>query len=109
LTFTVYAQNNKLTVTKTSATELKIETENIDELRDFDWEIATKMFPSNKNNQEITLVFAYVNKTEIDKSKIRVDNFEFKVTGKTSDLDTLTSKLKKIFVKLSELNKKYKN
>ena len=67
------------------------------------------MFQENDENQEITLGFSYVNKSEIDKTKVRVDNFEFKVTGKTSNLKNLTSKLRRTFEKLSELDGKNKN
>jgi hypothetical protein len=65
-----------------------------------------KMFQENDKDQEITLAFLYVNNSEIDKLKVRVDDFEFKVTGKTSDLKNLTSKLRRTFEKLSELNRK---
>jgi len=62
------------------------------------------MFQENDKNQEIILAFAYVNKLEIDKSKVRVDNFEMKLTGKTADLDKLTVILKKSFEKLDEID-----
>ncbi len=106
MTFATYAQTEKSKVieTKTAVTELKVETENLDELKNFDWEMVKGMFQENDKNQEIILAFAYVNKLEIDKSKVRVDNFEMKLTGKTADLDKLTVILKKSFEKLDEID-----
>ena len=82
MTFATYAQTekNQKTESKTAVTELKVETENLDELKNFDWTMVKEMFEKNDSEQEITLAFAYVNKSEIDKSKVRVDNFEMKLT-----------------------------
>lgn len=106
ITFTNYAQTKKSekVETKTAVTKLKVETENLEELKNFDWNMVKEMFQENDSEQEITLAFAYVNKSEIDKSKVRVDNFEMKLIGKTADLDELTAKLKKSFNKLDEIN-----
>ncbi len=105
LTFSTYAQTEEKQAIEfqSAVTELKVETENLTELVDFDWNMLKEMFKYNDANQEITLVFAYANKSEIDKSKVRVDNFKFKVTGKTADLDKLTSRLQKSFSKLAEI------
>ena len=110
LTFASYAQTVKknITETKGAITEFLIETNNIEELKSFDWSMVAEMFQENDENQEITLGFSYVNKSEIDKTKVRVDNFEFKVTGKTSNLKNLTLKLRRAFEKLSELDGKNK-
>jgi hypothetical protein len=106
LTFATYAQTekSKKVESKTAVTELKVETENLDELKNFDWNMVKEMFQDNDAEQEITLAFAYVNKSEIDKSKVRVDNFEMKLTGKKADLDKMTSRLKKSFEKLDEID-----
>jgi Tfp pilus assembly protein PilE len=111
LTFASYSQTVKknITETKSAITEFLVETDNIEELKSFDWSMVAEMFQENDENQEITLGFSYVNKSEIDKTKVRVDNFEFKVTGKTSNLKNLTSKLRRTFEKLSELDGKNKN
>jgi hypothetical protein len=111
LTFASYSQTVKknMTETKSAITEFLVETDNIEELKSFDWSMVAEMFQENDENQEITLGFSYVNKSEIDKTKVRVDNFEFKVTGKTSNLKNLTSKLRRTFEKLSELDGKNKN
>lgn len=106
MTFATYAQTEKSenVESKTVVTELKVETENLDELKNFDWEMVKEMFQENDAEQEITLAFAFVNKSEIDESKVRVDNFEMKLTGKTADLDKLTARLKKSFDKLDEID-----
>jgi hypothetical protein len=111
LTFASCAQTVKknITETKSAITEFLIETNNIEELKSFDWSMVAEMFQKNDENQEITLGFSYVNKSKIDKTKVRVDNFEFKVTGKTSNLKNLTSRLRRTFEKLSELDGKNKN
>jgi hypothetical protein len=106
MTFATYAQteNSEKAESKTSVTEFKVETENLDELKNFDWDMVKEMFQENDAEQEITLAFAYVNKSITDKSKIRVDNFEMKLTGKTADLDKLMARLKKAFDKLDEID-----
>tara|TARA_B110000090_G_scaffold126837_1_gene140232 strand:+ start:316 stop:690 length:375 start_codon:yes stop_codon:yes gene_type:complete len=111
LTFASYSQTVKknITETKSAIMEFLVETDNIEELKSFDWSMVAEMFQENDEHQEITLVFSYVNKSEIDKTKVRVDNFEFKVTGKTANLKNLTSKLRRTFEKLSELDGKNKN
>lgn len=105
LTFATHAQNekNQKVETKTAVTELKVETGNLDELKNFDWNIVKDMFKENDSEQKITLAFAYVNKSEIGKPKARFDNFEMKLTGKTADLDKLTARLKKSFDKLDDI------
>lgn len=106
MTFATFAQTEKSekVESKTAVTELKVKTENLDELKNFDWNMVKEMFEENDAEQEITLAFAYVNKSDIDKSKVRVDNFELKLTGKTADLAKLTSRLKKSFDKLDEID-----
>jgi Tfp pilus assembly protein PilE len=111
LTFASYSQTVKknITETKSAIMEFLVETDNIEELKSFDWSMVAEMFQENDENQEITLGFSYVNESEIDKTKVRVDNFKFKVTGKTSNLKNLTLKLRRTFKKLFELDGKNKN
>lgn len=106
LTFATYAQSEKnvKTESKTTVTGFKVKSENLNELKNFDWNIVKEMFQENDAEQEITLAFVYSNKSEIDKSKVRIDNFEMKLTKKTADLDKLTERLKRLFEKLDEIN-----
>lgn len=105
MTFASYAQTEKSgkAEIKTTMTEFKVKTENLDELKNLDWNMVKEMFQENDAEQEITLAFAYVNKSKIDKSKIRVDNFEMKLTGKTADIEKLTTRLKKSIDKMVEI------
>ncbi|MCP4553705.1 MAG: hypothetical protein GY834_17065 [Bacteroidetes bacterium] len=89
---------------KATFQENDVETENLDELENLDWEKANVMFQENDTEQEITLAFTYVNKSDDDKTKVRVDNFEMKLTGKKANLDKMTSILKKLFDNLDEID-----
>ena len=106
MTFATYAQTERIEEVeiKTAITELKVKIESLGELKNFDWKIIKEVFQENDKNQEITLAFVYENKSKIEKSKIRVDNFKMKLTGKTADLDKLTSRLKKTFEKLDKID-----
>lgn len=105
VTLAAFGQTEKNQEVEASATvtELIIETENLEELNNFDWKIVKEMFQENDENQEISLVFAYVNKSDSNKSKVRVDNFEMKFTGKSADLDRLANGLRNSIEKLVEL------
>ncbi|MGV8946852.1 MAG: hypothetical protein ACOH1N_10525 [Lutibacter sp.] len=108
LTFAAFAQteNNNTTEPKISVTELKVETANLDELKNFNWDIVKKMFQENDENQEITLAFSFVNKSEVtDNSKVSIDDFEFKISGKSADIENIIKSTKSSvdkFIKLKE-------
>ena len=80
---------------RNAVTEFKVKTENFEELKNFDWDTIKVVFQDNAPDQNITIAFAYENKTKKGKSKISVDNCEMKLTGKTADLNQLTAKVKK--------------
>jgi hypothetical protein len=67
----MYGQSEtaKAAESKTAITVLKVETDNLDKLKNFDWKMVKEMFKENDQNQEITLDFAFVNNSEIDKTK----------------------------------------
>lgn len=106
MTFASYAQTEKSgnSETKTNVMEFKVKTNNLDELKNFDWNVVKEMFQENDADQEIRLEFAYVNKSNTDKSKIRVDNFEMKLTCKKADLEKMTVRLKKSLDKMVEID-----
>ena len=108
LTFSGFAQTerNHPPETKNTVTEFSLKTSDLEALKNFDWTIVNEMFVDNDKDQEITLAFTYLNKAEMDKTKIRVDNFNFKVSGKTADLEKLTARLKKSFERLTEFQDK---
>ena len=93
LTFAAYSQNEKDSIIEPKAafTEFKVKTNNLDELKNFDWNTVREIFQENDKDQDITLAFAYINKSEVDKSNIKVDNFDFKIKGKTSELENLVN------------------
>lgn len=105
LAFSGFAQTEKNPVpeTKNAVTEFSVKTSDLDELKNFDWTVFNEMFGDNDKDQEITLAFTYLNNAETDKPKIRVDNFSFKVSGKTADLEKLTARLKKSLERLTEI------
>jgi len=107
-TFTTYAQSNQKTEKESLITEFKIETNNVNEFKSFDWNTAKDIFNSNKDNQEITLVFAYVNDEDNKTGKSKINNFEYKITGKTGELDMLIAKTKKAVTNLVTLKENYK-
>ena len=102
LSFSTYAQTEKIE-SKGAVTEFKVKTENLDELKNFDWDLVKEMFQDNKPEQEITLVFTYLNNSKIDNSKVKTGNFEMKLVGKTADLDKLTRKFKRSLEKFVEV------
>ncbi len=93
LTFAAHSQNHKDTIIEpiVAMTEYKVKTNNLDELKNFDWNTVRKIFQENDKDQDITLAFAYINKSEVDKSNIKIDNFDFKIKGKTSELENLVN------------------
>lgn len=88
---------------ETAVTAFKVKAENLDELKNFDWQTVKEMFKENDEDQEITLEFEFVNNSQIVTSKKRLDNFTFKLTGKTSHIDNMTSKLKRMIDKIADI------
>lgn len=98
--FAVNAQTEK--AKEITVTEFKVETDNLGELKNFDWNIVTKMFEDNTPETEIKIVFAYTQKVQFGTANI--DDFKLKVIGKTSELVSLINKSKGIISKLSAVN-----
>lgn len=101
LTFATYAQTEKSGKVEpnNAVTEFKVETDNLNELKNFDWKTVKEMFQNNEAEQKITLTIAYLNKSGIDKLKVEV-----KLTGKTTDLDTMTASLIQSIEKFDEVD-----
>jgi hypothetical protein len=112
MTFATYSQSEKSqkVESKTAVTELKVETENLNELKNFDWNMVKEMFAENDSEQEITLAFAYANKTEVtDKSKVSIDDFEFKIVGKIADIENMIKSTKSSVEKFIKMKEQEKN
>ncbi|GAA4279790.1 hypothetical protein [Gaetbulibacter aestuarii] len=105
LSMAVSAQSEKRTSKESeiSVSALKFETDNLEELKNFDWSMIQDMFQDNETDEEITLEFIYENKSETDTSKVKVGNFTMKFTGKTSEVDKLIESMKKSFKKLEKI------
>ncbi len=98
--FAIYAQTDKST--ETEVKEFKVETDTLEELADLDWNDVEDMFKSNLPETEINLVFAYNYKDKDDSAKVK--NFEFSISGKTSELATLITMSKGVIARLSQVN-----
>ena len=95
--FTTFAQTEKDSKVKSdnSVTEFKLKTDNAQELKNFDWNTVSEIFKQNDGTQEISLSFALVTKSKSDNAKSTTNNFEYKLTGKTADLDKMIVMLRK--------------
>ena len=100
LTFATYAQTAETT---SAVTKFKIETENFEELENFDWEIINEIFQENDKDQEISLVFAYHNNDKTKKSGTIIENIELKAGGTTAELAKLTSGLRNSIEQFAQL------
>jgi len=74
--------------------EFRINTKDMDELKNFNWDMIPEMFKSNYKTDSITLSVSYANKDNISKSKSKITSFNYKIKGKTEDLSSLISKSK---------------
>ncbi|RBP30888.1 hypothetical protein DFR65_104146 [Oceanihabitans sediminis] len=103
LTFATFAQEKKRVITEKAVTEFEIKSNNLEELIHYDWNKVRKMFQGNDLDQNISLSFIYVNEEERDASEVRVDNFELKLKGKTSELEKIINNLKSTFDEFSKI------
>ena len=111
VTFASFAQNstNEATISKSAVTVLKLETNDLKELKDIDWDMVEDLFDDNDKDQNITLAFGYTNKSDADASSTVINSFSFEFKGKSSDLSDLIDKSKKQIQRLVALNDTYKN
>lgn len=105
LSYAGFSQKTTYTKTKiTKVADFKIETDNFEELTSFDWASIHEMFENNNPEETITLAFVYTNKAEKEEGDdVYIDNLEFKVTGKSSEIDKLTKQMSKTLSKISKL------
>jgi hypothetical protein len=111
VTFASFAQKNtnEATITNSAVTVLKLETNDLKELKDIDWDMVEDIFEDNDKDQNITLAFAYTNNSEANASPTVINNFSIEFKGKSSDLSDLIDKAKKQIQRLVALNDAYKN
>tara|TARA_R110002051_G_scaffold4743_2_gene26314 strand:+ start:1702 stop:2043 length:342 start_codon:yes stop_codon:yes gene_type:complete len=96
----IHAQTENTTIT--SITEFKVETDNLEELADFNWKTVANIFENNTPETKVKMTFAYIHKAEYNGAD--VNNFELSISGKTSELTSMILKSKGIIAKLSEVN-----
>ena len=102
VSFNTFAQTEDMEIVETKATvsEMMIETDKIDQLTGFDWDRVYTLFKRNEQNDDITLSFTHKNPEKRDSKDIKVENFSFQFSGKTSELDDLIKQSKEMIEKL---------
>ena len=109
LTFTTYSQSKKNSSDelKISVTTFDISTDNLDELKNIDWEGVKEAFDSNEKDDLITISVAYnmKNKSTVNLNKEGEDNFKIEISGKSSEIDEQIDNLQRILLKYTEKKK----
>ncbi len=105
LTFVTYSQSEKSQGTKSDCTitEYKIDTNNIKELEEFNWESVYDVFENNDPSSNINLQVGFNQKTKLKNSTIEPWNFS--ISGKTSELESMIEKSKNMISKMSAAKK----
>jgi len=105
LTFVTYAQSEKLEVTKSNSTitEFKIDAKSLKELEEFNWESLHDIFEKNEPNSEINLQVGFNKRTKLKNTTIQ--SWNFSISGKTSELDSMIEKSKNMVSKVSAAKK----
>lgn len=86
--FIAFTQLNSNKNDKTAVTSFEIKAENIEELKNFDWNEINEMFKENEPEQEISLAVILL------KNSKDGDNLKYKVTGKSGNIDKLMQNMK---------------
>ena len=109
LTFTTYSQSKKNSSDeiKTSVTTFDISTDNIDDLKNIDWEGVKEAFDSNEKDDLITISVVYnaKNKSTVNLNKEGEDNFKIEISGKSSMIDKHIDHLQRMLLKYTEKKK----
>ena len=103
---TTFAQNDKTTndsIVTNSVTAINIDTDNVDDLRNFDWEEMLEFFSENEADQEFKFSIAYQNPDKKEDGKLSYDNFKFSVTGKSKDAEKLLKNTEKVVSKFVKI------
>ncbi|MEZ4854987.1 MAG: M56 family metallopeptidase [Gelidibacter sp.] len=94
-------QNNQNKIA-TSITDLKIDTDNLYELKNIDWNLFKEIFSDNAPETMITLEFNYIKPVMLNESTL--DSFNYKIKCKTSEFDEYTKKAQQAISKLKPIN-----
>lgn len=88
--------------TKIYTSNLTVNAENLEELTEFDWDTLKTIFKNNSPEDTIKLSFNYNKTIKFDQNII--DNFNFTISGKTIELESMIKKSKNMFSKLEEIH-----
>ncbi|MDP6922894.1 MAG: hypothetical protein QGH06_07995 [Lutibacter sp.] len=101
-----YGQSDQSLDTEKAVLTFTVKTDDIEELKNLDWNRIEELFQGNEKGQEISLSFVYENTD--DKPTIRVNNFEITISNQTEDLPGMIAQSKKLIDRLYAWQKQYK-
>jgi hypothetical protein len=101
-----YGQSDQSLDTEKAVLTFTVKTDDIEELKNLDWNRIEELFQGNEKGQEISLSFVYENTD--DKPTIRVNNFEITISNQTEDLPGMIAESKKLIDRLYAWQKQYK-
>ncbi len=102
----LYSQNIK---TEAKIKEFKIETNNLDKLKNFNWEKVEKFFSQNDKNDSIKIVLIYNTESKSNsKTDIKLNSLNSEIKGKTLQLNNMIQEAKEMINEFVETEKELK-
>jgi len=101
------AQEQKL---KTTVSSFSVETNSLDELKNYDWKSLTDFFKGNEKNDSIQIKFCL--KNDYPKSsmkKVKLNLVSTTIKGKTYELKKMIRTAKRMSKEIIKINKDYKS
>ena len=89
------------TTTNGTVTSFKLETNDVKEFSDINWDSVREIFEMNKPDDSITLSFKFKKPLQIGRAT--TESFNFKFEGKTSELEKLIANSKKTLATLIDI------
>lgn len=81
---------------KVGVTAFEIQSDNLEELKNFDWSVVKDIVKNNDEEQWVEIKLSYLNTTESNRTKTKVDKFSVKSDGKTTDIEKVIGQIKKL-------------
>lgn len=101
-----HAQDKKQ---KTTVSSFSVETNSLDELKNYDWKSLKKFFKGNEKNDSIQIRFCLKNDDSKDsKNKFKLNLSSTTVKGKTCELRKIIRTAKRMTKELIKINKEFK-
>lgn len=108
ITTNVFSQNKEQIISSTeSVSKFHLQTDNIQDLKDFDWSTLKELFQGNEPNKIVKLVFQYENESKKRNSKPNIKNLKFEMSGTTAELPDLLEKAQKMVDNFIAIDDKY--